>query len=403
MKRLTEEPIPPTVRDPSFPRALEKVVLKAMSRQPAARHRDAFHLLDELKAAASELPERRDDWRWGPEPATPTAATPTAATPTAATPTAATRTAATPAAAKRAAATPAIPRTQETVVVPQPERASAAPSGPRDTPVSLPPLAHLVPLPTVRLRDGVNAAAWWRFRVDAMRVVREEFPVPGALPSAITAALGRLDTGTQELGAFEQRAQVAFREIGELEAEGRQFRQELGRAIDELAREVSARRVEVEALARRRDELRHRRDALEATRRHGPAEEAAFDAVLWEFAAAVERLEAVGAEADDYEYQLSELRARLGRRNEELESQPDGPAHRPRGARARGGRRGRAADRALPRGARSRLAGRRREGAPGRAPEHGGVARGSAGELAFPPRHRGVSPGRAECRFRAEN
>ncbi|MBI2893522.1 MAG: protein kinase [Deltaproteobacteria bacterium] len=282
VKRLSEDPVPPTERDPTFPRALEKVVLKALSRQPSARHRDAFHMLEELEAVLQELPRAGDAWSWG-------------------------------------GAQPPVSGDATTAELPEVDRESWE-GAQRDTPVSLPPLAHLVPAPLVPSRDGINAAAWWRFRMDALRVILEEFPVPGEVPSHVATAMTRIDAAIAELGGFEKRAQAAFARIEELETQGRQFRLDFGRAIDDLARQVSARRGEVETLANRREELRGKRDILETSRRRGGAvDDSALETIVWEFAAVEERLEAAGAEADDQEYQLSELRAKLGRRNEKLD------------------------------------------------------------------------------------
>jgi serine/threonine-protein kinase len=315
VKRLTEEPVPPTGRDPEFPRALEKVLLRALARQPAARHRDAFHLLEELRAAAVEIPTSPTDaWSWGTSDAAAAPAAP-----------------ATPATAPRgdAPSTPRPPsgslplprRIEVPEGVPGTDPGSSLDMGPRDTPVSLPPLAHLVPMPKVAARDGVNAAKWWRFRRDALNCVLEEFPVPGGRTTNVQGALARVDAGIEQLGGFEHRAEELFKRIDELEALGRTFRLELGQAIDEAARQVSARRGEVEALAQRREELRERRERLDHARRRSarPAEDSTFEAIVWEFAAVEERLEVVGAEADEHEVHLSDLRTELGRKNEKLD------------------------------------------------------------------------------------
>ena len=300
VKRLTEDPIPPTARDPEFPRGLEQVLLQGLSRAPSARHRDAFHLLEEVRAAASVLKMAPGDaWSWGvsDEPAQPDAS----ALPDA------------------AAVAPRPP--SGSILLPGTDPGSSLDMGPRDTPVSLPPLAHLVPMPKVAARDGVNAAKWWRFRRDALACVLEEFPVSGGVPPTVDGARARLDAGIDQLGVFEHRAEEIFKRIDELEALGRQFRQELGQAIDEAARQVSARRGEVEALANHREELRTRREVLDMAKRRGQpgADGSALEATVWEFAAVEERLETAGAEADDHEFRLAELRTKLGRRNEKLD------------------------------------------------------------------------------------
>jgi len=303
VKRLSEEPVPPTQRDAEFPRALEKVLLRALSRQPSARHRDAFHMLEELRAAAAEVQTvPADAWSWGSDAPAGSGGPVSPASPAA------------PLGTPR-------PPSGSMPMPPGTDPGSSLDMGPRDTPVSLPPLAHLVPMPKVAARDGVNAAKWWRFRRDALTCVLEEFPVPGGLPPAVQSALGRVDAGIEQLGGFEHRAEELFKRVDELEAMGRTFRLELGQAIDEAARQVSARRGELETLAQRREELRERRERLDHARRRAArsSEDSTLEAIVWEFAAVEERLEVVGAEADEHELRLSDLRTELGRKNEKLD------------------------------------------------------------------------------------
>jgi serine/threonine-protein kinase len=94
--------------------------------------------------------------------------------------------------------------------------------------------------------------------------------------------------------------------VDRLEAKGREFRANLGRAIDELSRDRSRERAHLEA-------LRARRDAPVTS-----ASPASSDARVWEDAAiATEEERALGIEAD-LSFQIRALQEQLDRRNEEL-------------------------------------------------------------------------------------
>ena len=51
-RHLREQPIPPTMIDSTVPRALEKIILRALEKEPAARYQSAAEVLRELKTIA---------------------------------------------------------------------------------------------------------------------------------------------------------------------------------------------------------------------------------------------------------------------------------------------------------------------------------------------------------------
>ena len=60
LKRCQEDPVPPIEVDPAVPLALNKIILKAMNREPAARYQSALELFEDLREfkAPRHVPER---------------------------------------------------------------------------------------------------------------------------------------------------------------------------------------------------------------------------------------------------------------------------------------------------------------------------------------------------------
>lgn len=50
VKQMRDAPPTPSVLNPTVPKALDGLVLKMLSKEPAQRHRDAYHLVEELRA-----------------------------------------------------------------------------------------------------------------------------------------------------------------------------------------------------------------------------------------------------------------------------------------------------------------------------------------------------------------
>jgi predicted nucleic acid-binding Zn-ribbon protein len=107
----------------------------------------------------------------------------------------------------------------------------------------------------------------------------------------------------------------------QLEARGRDFRANIGRAVDDLGGDLSGKARERDLVAAERDKLEQERDDLSARKKAGDHKVAGrLDAVAWEIAACDEVLRKAVAECEDLEFQLLTLEKRLDRLNEELES-----------------------------------------------------------------------------------
>jgi hypothetical protein len=99
--------------------------------------------------------------------------------------------------------------------------------------------------------------------------------------------------------------------VDRLEAKGREFRANLGHAIDTLSREQTRERSNAAA-------LQTRREALTETR---PKDEAGGDAVVWETAALGAEETRIRTLEADLVFQIKELQAQLDIQNQELESE----------------------------------------------------------------------------------
>jgi serine/threonine-protein kinase len=99
--------------------------------------------------------------------------------------------------------------------------------------------------------------------------------------------------------------------VDRLEAKGREFRANLGHAIDTLCREQSRERANAAA-------LQTRREALGETR---PKDEASADTVVWEKAALGAEESRIRTLEADLVFQIKELQAQLDTQNQELEAE----------------------------------------------------------------------------------
>jgi chromosome segregation ATPase len=118
----------------------------------------------------------------------------------------------------------------------------------------------------------------------------------------------------------ERIEQLKGRLLG-LEVRGRDFRSTIGRAMDELAADLSAKARERDELAAERERLEREREALAERARKGDAAAVAeADAALWRLAASEEVLRDAVVACEDIEYQLAELGRQLERLSEALEA-----------------------------------------------------------------------------------
>jgi len=281
--------IPPSRFVPTLAKRIEQVILRAIASDPEARHRDAYHFLMDLTASATEIPGAATaPWRWGA-----------------------------PSSGAGTRTLVDVPAFETAPTVPAPGSAETA------------DLASVLQAVTGGASDGLSAAAFWRSRRDAVLGLLEEIHEGRSLPAAVLGPKAEIEAGVLGLGASEEVGRGILEQIGSIEGGARDFRAGLGRAIDVVGRDLSQARGELEGLAQRRKDLKERRDLADFKDR--PARVARTsqpfgpmgpgDALVWEFGAVDEGLTRAAGDADDLEFQLSELRAQLARLNERAENE----------------------------------------------------------------------------------
>jgi serine/threonine-protein kinase len=308
VKHVTEQPIPPSRREPSVEPALEKLILRCLEKDPAKRFRDAYHFLEELRLTRERL---GGESTWGGLSEKPS---------------------------PREDAAVIVPRVDDVVhraLLRETDSAGiayddrteiASPDIPpddeprRDTLLDLdqaiPPPPPMVARTPATGDQGLLGVRRWRARFDALDAAVAQLlcTEPTVLDDLAFAmeVLENLESGVAT-------AEAAQREIDELDEQARDFKSTLGRAIDQLAVKLSKARGVLEELARRRDELRASRESENARVRDGVGDEGRADALLWELATVEEALRGHAQETDELEAQLSELRAQLEAHNEDVE------------------------------------------------------------------------------------
>lgn len=299
LKHVTEPPVPPRQRVPDLPEALERVILKCLAKRPEERHRDAFHLLEDLARARDAI-----QLEGAPLPA-----------------------------AARAVDdglhldAPRVPKALPEPAVRGHSAEGWVPPLGVHGPRSVPPPAKVddalagawiheseptptdVPLPSPGL--GLKAAEAWTRHVQGLRG-RARNLFWASAPEAVLDALGAMEQRCRAMedlvaGIGQQRARTLA-----LELRGRTFRTAIGVAMDTLASDLSAR-------GRERDALLASREALGAGRAEA-RDEGRRDQLLWEQAASEELLRALARECEDLEYQRGALEAQLHRMSEALEA-----------------------------------------------------------------------------------
>jgi serine/threonine-protein kinase len=150
--------------------------------------------------------------------------------------------------------------------------------------------------------DGVERAA----RLSAQHPAKAERPEIASALAGLEAQLSGIERASR-LSAESQA------KVDQLEAKGREFRANLGRAIDELGRDRSRVRVQAAALGARHDVLR------EGTRTEEDV--GALDALVWEAATFGVEAELVRDQERDLAFQIETLQAQLNHANAQLEEE----------------------------------------------------------------------------------
>jgi predicted nucleic acid-binding Zn-ribbon protein len=270
---------------PHVPEALSQVVAQLLSPRPEQRQRDAFAVLDELTGVLRD--HGRGLSRAPPpmppsEPVEPSPAT------------------------LRTADKPSTPgaRSAPTPIVVSPESApSARASTPEDSGYRAPdtnarPLAELEPL----CRDGL-------VRVERAIAHHDEVPPEAA---RMLAEIRRLIDSIALAGEAARSGQA---DVAKREAQSSEVKANFGRALDELGHDLSRANALVTDIDGRIAKLRKQRETDES------AQAGQRDAWLWEQGALAEEVQRARAWGQDLGFQISELRKRLDRQTEELDTE----------------------------------------------------------------------------------
>jgi serine/threonine protein kinase len=268
VKHMLHPPIPPRTFQPDLPDELERFILRLLVKNPDQRFRDAFHLLEELERVRPAL---------------------------------------------------------ETARVERPSLRVRAP-----TPVDLrgptsreqPALADVNAPSPEQGRSAEANVAWGRY-IDSLRGALAERH-RGDVPPDTLERVAAMESLVAQVEAKLVRADELRGSMTALEARGRDLRRTIGRAVDALSKDLSARARERDDLALERQSIERERQAQLDAQAHGHREAAgAADALLWRLAACDEMLRDSVAACEDLEFQVRSLEGQLARSNEGLERERD--------------------------------------------------------------------------------
>ena len=176
---LREVPMPPSSLVPGLDPDLDKLLLQMLAKNPADRHRDAFHVKDDLTALLERMPTERGE-----------------------------------------SARPRAPSTSQ-----QLPAASQRPAVPAD---SARPTLHIP-----------SESDDWRERVVNYRDQLKRLHPRGGVPEAVEAALRRMEETLSTMLRLRSEMDGSARELTTKEDELRATRLRIGRALDELAHDES--------------------------------------------------------------------------------------------------------------------------------------------------------------------
>jgi serine/threonine-protein kinase len=274
---------PPTVASivPTVPAEIDAVVAKMLTKDPAKRHRDAYHLIEDLTSLLTLLP--------GEPPRLPSGA---------------------------------FGRIDLLSATMTPVRADA-----EEHPTTVP----------------ISVRSWVERRTVYRRAMTAAYP-HGGTPPWVVKAIERLEALVDKAVTIEGEMEKVARALAEREQIAGDLRGRIGRALDELARDESAVLRQLEDLERRveRAKLRTTQAATEFHRAWADALEALPDGVLKTIASAnvveaaarratawrqsMQEIEETGslvelrrAARDDLKFQVAQLKGRLGAVNAEVE------------------------------------------------------------------------------------
>lgn len=293
VKHLRSTPSPPSQLNPTVPPEIDALVLKLLSKDPSQRHRDAYHLLEELQALLALFPVPSH------------------------------------------APTLVPPRSSPSVAFVE---TLANLSHLRDTALDLPYLSPEHPTTVMS-----TARQWVERRLVYREAMSLAYPSRNA-PDWLIHLSAKMDALVDRAVRIESELERLGRALAEREAEASSGRERIGRALDELSRDQSALKRQIEDLCRRLERATQRAKQvaqefklawdqarmlvgdgiLERLEAAQSVETAARRATAWrqaqhEVLECGALLDSRKASAEDLRFQVSQLKGRLGALNAEFE------------------------------------------------------------------------------------
>ncbi len=304
LKPLTHPPIPPGKRVTGLPPDLETLILRMLARRPDDRPHDAFAvhdaLIDILRRFGSAVPAgfasegsiaagRPVTAAPAPPPAPSTAPSPVSDTPPG-------------------------PETPQTPRVLTPRNTTPHGREPLDTMVDEVTRVAVVQsgqktANVAKLETSELASRWAGALTELEQVIAKARRRGGRHTAAAEAAEIIAESAREMIPRIERASRVVSdnqARVDRLEAEGREFRQNLGHAIDVLVHDRSRERAHLEAMM-------GRHSLIDAS----PPSDGNVDARAWERAALAEEEGRTRTVVEDLSFQIVELQAQLDKRNEQ--------------------------------------------------------------------------------------
>jgi serine/threonine-protein kinase len=226
LQHMQAPPPKPSAARPEIPRAVDDIVLRLLAKDPRARHRDAHHLLEDLRAARAQLPDDR-----------PSVSPPSLGV------------------ARAALMEPASATTVPVSVGHLSKRAGAATSDERATEVHRPdgPSAEgRASARRARLSTEGRDPGFWSHRIALLEDLAQRAHPRGDVPSWLQESLAALRSDAKAMRAAHEELDLLAARAADVERRTRETRARIGQALDTLVADESRVRrqvVEIEARA----------------------------------------------------------------------------------------------------------------------------------------------------------
>ncbi|MEM1416513.1 MAG: protein kinase [Myxococcota bacterium] len=335
VKHVTDPPIPPRQRFASVEEPLEAFILRCLEKEPENRFRDAYHFVDELKAAQERLGGASS---WGgmnaTESADSAAPTPVVDPDDSAALLRRTRPEGEPRepfeGEVTAKETPTIRESGVALAgflegerpdIPEPPSELASVSEELALQIATPDVAPVVTTESDEVL-GLVGVVRWRDRFDALAAAIQSLGDEGiGLPDEVGDDLALSAETLRSLEGAVAEAENQQEHLEILDDQSRGLRVTLGQAIDDVGQDLSKARRALEGVTSRRDGLRARHATMAAEVRAGQASEGPADALLWELATVDQEVGRQVAACQVLDERMDELRQKLEEGTESLGDQ----------------------------------------------------------------------------------